>query len=263
MSSIADRRNKIIEIVSRKGFVKVKDLSKELDVTPVTIRKDLSFLEDQNYIYRAHGSAMPARTPVRDISIKNKKVINSHLKENIGKAAAKLVKENDSIIIASGSTMTIFAENLNPQEHINVVSPSVNISMILGEYDNVTIMQLGGILYGNSLSVRGEDAARSLNNIVCDKVFFGVDGFDIEYGFTCATIEEAELTQHMIKTSAKTIVLADSTKLGRRGFGRICPVEDIDILITDDGLPLEIKESFEDLGIQVILASSQVPDELH
>lgn len=254
MVSIAERRKVILEQVNREGYAKVSELARLLNVTPATIRKDLRILEDHKLLLRAHGSAMPPVTQVRDVSIHAKKPINYGLKQRIGAAACQLIDENDSIIIASGSTMTVFAESIRPAGHLNVVSPSINISMLFGENPNVTLMQLGGVIYGNSLSVRGEPAVSELRNLFCSKLFFGVDGFSLENGLTCSTIEEANFTQHMMHAVSRSIVLADSTKVGRLGFGRICALEDVDVLVTDSGIPDKIRQDIEAMGVEVIVA---------
>ena len=148
--------------------------------------------------------------------------------------------------------MYAFAEVIRPIEHLNVVTPSLRVSMLLSDEPNVSVLQLGGVLHGNSLSVRGEYAAQGFQNLICSKLFFGVDGIDPEFGITCATVEEATLTQKMMKSASQSIVLTDSSKIGRRGFGRICSIEDIDILITDSQLSPQIKATLEAAGVDVI-----------
>ena len=93
-----------------------------------------------------------------------------------------------------------------------------------------------------------------LDNLHCSKLFFGVDGVDSEFGVTCATLEEAELLARMIKVSTVSVVLADSSKIGRRGFGRICEIQDVDILITDSGISDEFRRAFEAADVRVIVA---------
>ena len=165
-----------------------------------------------------------------------------------------LIKSDDSIFLASGSTITVFAENLKPKGKLNVVSISVNISAHLGDIPGITIMQVGGVLYGNTLSVLGAEASKTIENLYCSKVFFGVDGIDPEYGLTCGTGEEASITQKMMNSSQTTIVLADSSKIGKRGFARICDIADVDVLISDSGMPMDIRRKIEDLGVTLIIA---------
>lgn len=240
--------------MAKDGFVKVASLAEILGVTQTTIRKDLNFLEKQGLLYRAYGSALPKTAQVMDINLSAKKLINYEAKQKIAEKAASLIKSDDSILIASGSTITLFAEALKPKGRLNVVSISVNISAHLGDIPGITVMQVGGILYGNTLSVLGAEASSTIENLFCSKVFIGIDGLDLDYGITCGTGEEASITQKMIQSAQTSIVLADSSKLGKRGFARICEVGDIDILITDSGMPMETRKRIENMGVNLIIA---------
>ena len=124
----------------------------------------------------------------------------------------------------------------------------------MNDRDNVKVLLLGGEMYKNSLSVRGSYTEAGLVNVSCSKLFIGCDGINLETGVTCATIEEARLTTAMMKASSKTVILADSSKFGRRGFGKIGNIEDFDIIITDSGIPDNIREKIEDLGVQILIA---------
>ena len=254
MSTVGERRKFILDNIVREGFVKVAELAESLGVTQTTIRKDLNYLEAQGVLQRAHGSAIPSSPQIMDINLSAKKLINYEEKLKIAEKAASLIKSDDSILVASGSTITMFAEALKPKGRLNVVSISVNISAHLGDIPGITVMQVGGILYGNTLSVLGAEASKTIENLFCSKVFFGVDGIDLDYGITCGTGEEASITQKMIQSAQTSIVLTDSSKIGKRGFARICEVGDIDILITDSGMPMEIRQRIENMGVKLIIA---------
>lgn len=254
MSTIEQRRKYILDQIVKDGFVKVSDLAESLGVTQTTIRKDLNYLEAQGVLQRAHGSAIPPSQQMMDLNLSAKKLINFEAKQKIAEKAASLIKSDDSILVASGSTISLFAEALKPKGRLNVVSISVNISAHLGDIPGITVMQVGGILYGNTLSVLGAEASKTIENLYCSKVFFGVDGIDLDYGLTCGTGEEASITQKMMQSSQTKIVLSDSSKVGQRGFARICEVGDIDILITDSGMPLETRQRIENMGVKLIIA---------
>ncbi len=254
MSTIGQRRKYILDHIVKDGFVKVSELAESLGVTQTTIRKDLNYLESQGVLQRAHGSAIPPTQQMMDLNLSAKKLINFEAKQKIAEKAASLIKSDDSILVASGSTISLFAEALKPKGRLNVVSISVNISAHLGDIPGITVMQVGGILYGNTLSVLGAEASKTIENLYCSKVFFGVDGIDLDYGLTCGTGEEASITQKMMQSSQTKIVLSDSSKVGQRGFARICEVGDIDILITDSGMPLETRQRIENMGVKLIIA---------
>lgn len=254
MSTINERRRYILDQIAKDGFVKVAELAKTLGVTQVTIRKDLNHLETYGALQRAHGSAIQPVQQNTDPGLNVQKLINFEQKQKIAEAAVSLIKSDDSIFLASGSTITVFAENLKPKGKLSVVSISVNISAHLGDIPGITVMQVGGVLYGNTLSVLGAEASKTIENLYCSKVFFGVDGIDPEYGLTCGTGEEASITQKMMNSSQTTIVLADSSKIGKRGFARICDIADVDVLISDSGMPMDIRRKIEDLGVTLIIA---------
>lgn len=253
MSSIEERRKFISETISKQGFVQVAILAKTFNVTQTTIRKDLNYLESKGLLRRAYGSALPVEEQVMDIALKNKVLLCYDKKQRIGRRAAEMIGENDSIMISSGSTLAIFAEHIQPKGRLNVVTSAVNISTKLGEVPGVTVLQIGGILYSNTLSATGNDAIQALRSVYCSKLFLGVDGIDINYGVSSGTVEEAELIVQMMKSSSRTIVLTDSTKFGRKGFGRICSVDKIHTLITDNGISDYMKTELEQMGVEVII----------
>ncbi len=256
MQSIAERHKYILTALNNNGFVRISDLAAELGVTMVTIRKDVKILEESGLLYKVHGSARLANPHVADLDVNIKENINREAKHRIGKRANDLVKDNDSIIVASGSTIYAFMEEMmsNPKRNLNIVTPFLRLGILLSGTEGVNIVQLGGSIHKKSLSVLGEKAACDLDDCICSKVFFGVDGIDLEHGVTTSTIEEAQLTRKMMKSSSQSIVLADSSKFGQRGFGRICPLEDIDVIITDSGISDTMRQIIEDAGVDLIIA---------
>src|SRR5690606_30572794 len=232
--SIAERHKYILNTLQKEGFVKVIDIAKKLGVTTVTIRKDFKALEEKGLLYRTHGSASPVNPHIADKNVREKEKIKIKEKELIGIAASRLIEEDDSIIINSGSTICAFAEQIEPKGQLRVVTSSIRATSILGEMEDVHVSQLGGTLRRSSMSVIGSYTLSFLKNITCSKVFLGVDGIDPDFGVTTSNIEEAELNRAMMDVSLKTIVLCDSSKFGRKGFGKICHVDKIDIVVTDE-----------------------------
>lgn len=254
MISIAERHKYILDSLNKNGFIKVIDIARELDVTPVTIRKDLKYLEEKRLLYRTHGSASPVNPLTSDLDVQQKEKIRKDEKTKIAVAASKLIETNDSIIIASGSTVHLLAENLTPVEHLTVVTASLKTALLLSSYDYVDVIQLGGMVRKSSFSVIGDYTSQFFDRITCSKLFLGVDGIDIEYGITNSNIEEALLNKKMIEASLRTIILADSSKFGRRGFGKICNLDRIDVIVTDSGISQAMVRSIEEAGIELIIA---------
>jgi len=252
--NVVERYQYIIHKLNELGVVSVNTLSEELKVSTVTIRKDLIVLESKGLLIRNHGGAssieafsIPQPRPLID-----KKKSNTEPKRRIGKAAVSFLEENDTIIIASGTTVIEFAYNINPQKNLTVLSSTVDVSKVLSNCPGVEVIQLGGILRKSSNSVIGSFAEKMLSELTFNKLFLGIDGIDIEYGITTTSFMEASLNQVMIKASQQVIVLADSTKFGRKSFGKICGVEDVDIIITDKMVDKDFKQALENIGIKVI-----------
>lgn len=253
MINIAERHKYILDKLAEKGYVNVVDLCKELDVSGVTIRKDLKLLEDKALLFRSHGGASVNNPYTNDKPVNEKEKLRSEEKNNIGLAAAALIAPNDAIIIASGTSVLALAKNIHPKGHLTVITGALNVALELIRIPDVEVIQLGGQLRTSSSSVTGPYAEKILEDFSCSKLFLGVDGIDLEFGLTTSNIMEAHLNQKMIATVQKIIVLADSTKFGKRGFGRICGLEDVDEVITDTGISQHLVKAMEDIGIKVTI----------
>lgn len=246
-----ERHKEILDRLKNNGQIKVLDLCKDFKVSPVTVRKDLKLLEDKRLLYRMHGGATLTDPYATDKHVNEKEKIHLSEKVKIGAAGAELVKANDSILIASGTTVLFLAKHLQPKENLTVITSALNVALELNKHLGVQVIMLGGVLRKRSTSVTGFYAEANLSDFSCSKFFLGVDGIDLDFGFTTTNVMEAHLNRKMIEVSQKTIVLADSTKFGKRGFGRICGFDDIDEIITDSGISDFTKKELENFGIKV------------
>lgn len=253
MINLAERHQFILSKLKKEGNLNVIELCKELKVSSVTIRKDLKVLEDKSLLFRTHGGATLTNPYIVDRPVNEKEKVQSTEKIEIATAAAALVNDNDSIIIASGTTMLYLAKSLPPRAGLTVVTSALNVALELLKYPTVEVMQLGGLLRKSSSSVTGTYAEQILADFFCSKLFLGVDGVDLDFGLTTTNAMEAQLNRQMIKVSQKTIVLCDSTKFGRRGFGKICGLDEIDHIITDSGVSDHVVKTLEGLGITVTI----------
>lgn len=248
------RHELIMEALIKHGSVLVSDLVTMLNVSAVTVRKDLTELEKSDKLYRSHGKAVLINPYINNRSVNEKEKLAADEKHAIGREAARLITRDDSIAIASGTTVHALARNIQPIHKLTVVSASLAVSNILSQHENVDIIQLGGMMRHSSLSVVGDYAARFLVQCSFSKLYLGADGIDVDYGITTTEIREAALNRIMMDASQKTIVLADSSKFGRRGFAKIADIDAIDIVITDAGISPKVANRLEDLGIELIIA---------
>src|SRR3546814_355502 len=186
-----------------------------------------------------------------DRPVNEKEKLQSAEKMRIGAAAAKLIQPNDSIVIASGTTVLALAKALQPRESLTVITSALNVELELLRHKDIEILQLGGLFRKRSSSVVWPYSEHILDDFFCSTFFLGVDGIDLEFGLTTTNSMEAHLNRQMIANSQKTVVLADSTKFGKRGFGKICSLEEIDQVITDAGISDHIARSLESMGVKV------------
>jgi DeoR family transcriptional regulator of aga operon len=253
MANLIDRHEHILGKLKRQGNVEVLDLCNDLKVSSVTIRKDLKNLEDKHLLYRTHGGATLKNPYAADRPVNEKEKLNSDEKTGIGSFAASLIEKNDCIIIGSGTTVLAFAKCIEPIGNLTVITAALNVASALIHHPEVEILQLGGMLRKSSSSVAGSYAENILDDFSASKLFLGVDGIDLEFGLTTTNVAEAQLNRKMMRTAQKTIVLADSSKFGRRGYGKICALEDVEQIITDSGISEHTVEMLKGMGIEVTI----------
>ena len=253
-----ERHALIMDMLIQQNSILVTDLSERLQVSSVTIRKDLTELERAKKLYRSHGRAILINPYInnRNVNVKEKLCIDE--KRIIGKVAASMITHDDSILIASGTTVHALARSIEADHKLTVITASLQVSELLSGQENIDIIQLGGMLRHRSLSVVGNYAESILSNFFCSKLFLGVDGIDLDFGITTTDMREANLNQVMMRTAQKTIVLADSSKFGRRGFSKIADMDEIDLIITDTNVQPTVAKRIEEMGIDLIIASEAV-----
>lgn len=250
---IEERRQHILSLLLRDGRVLVDELSAQLGLSKITIRKDLDYLQAKELLSRTHGGALPAQLgTVFDPTVQEKEVLHHEEKVRIAAAAAAMVSEGQCIILDSGSTTTEIARAILGFRHLTVITNALNIAAELARSDFEVIL-LGGTLRKNSLSVVGPLAEDVLQEMHADIVFLGVDGFDTTVGLTTPNILEARVNRAMVKAAAKVVAVCDSSKFNRRSLSLIVGTDKIDYLISDNRLRPEEVKAIQDAGIEVIV----------
>ena len=251
------RLNAILTSLQQSGSVSVEGLSKELDVSLVTIRRDLDALEGQGLLRRTHGGAVSIEPffyePFRnDRSFQAQVERFADEKRRIGRAAAALIKAGEIIALTPGTTTTEVIRGLPLNHHITVVTSTVNVAMELSKRKDLDIFVTGGHLRGEWFSLVGPTAAQSLSHLLISTLFVGADGIDAKHGASCFSPDEAQLNSTMVKHAQRKIAVVDHSKFGVVAGWRICPTSDLDILITDSGATDEMVEPFEKAQVQVM-----------
>lgn len=249
------RRKKILERIHETGEVLIADLSREFDVSEVTIRNDLEHLERKNQLIRARGGAIHSDNHVGiDQRLTEKNKLHAAEKAAIGKKAASLIGDGETIIIDSGSTTAEIVKHLGGLRQLNVITNALNIANMLTAYANINVIIPGGYLRQNSMSLVGPLAEKNLRSFYVDKLFLSTDGFDTMQGIYTPNIDEAHLNSIMISIAKEVILVTDSSKFKRKSLAFICTTDKLKTVVTDHMIPEDDKKTLEQAGVGVVIA---------
>ena len=247
-----ERRRLIYKMIAQKKRVVVNEISERFHTSAVTIRNDLKTLEKQGIILRVHGGAILNDTLLTDIALTEKERLHRVEKMHIAQKAKEMINEGDVIILDSGSTTTFIARHVKFMKNIVIITNAVNIASELAASE-VEVLVTGGILREKSFSLVGPIAEESIRTITADKFFLGVDGIDFEHGLTTPNLLEAKINRLMVKAASEVILVADSSKFGRKTLGVIAELNEIDRIITDSGITRKHLNRLRTMDLEVIL----------
>lgn len=253
LEELSARHQAILDILQLQGSVSVAALAERLDVSEVTIRKDLTLLEEQKLLYRSHGRAVMITPYLGNLPLHAGEGQAVLEKRAIGKAAASMVREHDSVLLTAGTTILYTAKELADLKNITVISASVSAASMLSQSKGIEVVQLGGQVREKSVSTVGSFTEQMLSFFSCDLLFMGADAIDLSFGVTTSSIVEASRDRKMMDAAKKTVLLVDSSKFGKKGFSKICDCSRIDQIITDDKIPQEYLDALQELGIEITI----------
>jgi DeoR family transcriptional regulator of aga operon len=260
MSSKTDKRAKeILRLLLSHGKTSVEELTRLFGTSSASVRRDLVRLEERGLVHRTHGGAMLAGQiyePFRfDSSFHVREGRFAAEKKRIAKTAAELVQDTETIGFTAGTTTTEVARELRLRTGLRIITNAVNIGLELNSNKGPDTTLTGGcIRWAGAFSLIGPTAVESLNAVVMDKVFIGVCGVDPERGATLIETEEAAVFRAMSRRAKQVVIVADSSKVGMTSPAVICPIGDIDILVTDDGISEDAVKAFARAGVRVLIA---------
>lgn len=251
------RLTAILSALQQSGSVSVEGLSNDLDVSLVTIRRDLDALEGQGLLRRTHGGAVSIE-PLFYEPFRNDRSFQAQVekfaeeKRRIGRAAAALIKDGEIIALTPGTTTTEVIRGIPLNHKITVVTSTVNVAMELSKRKDLEVFVTGGHLRGEWFSLVGPTAAQSLSHVLIHTLFVGADGVDAEHGVSCFSPDESQLNSVMVKHAQRRIAVVDHSKFGVVAGWKICRISELDILITDTGASDEMIEPFEKAQVKVM-----------
>lgn len=252
----SERRLQISNMVRERGAVQVAPLAERFGVSMQTIRKDLHFLAERGVAERSYGGAISAGAVnvIGEPAVEAKRSIHIDEKERIGRLAAGMVCPGESIVLDSGTTTLQIARHLRDDEEITVLTNDLDILSVLAAKERITVVMLGGTLRRRNRAFYGAQTVGALDDLHVDKLFLGVDGFDLDRGITTHFEPEAMLNRKMVHAARQVIAVTDCSKFGRVCLHRIINAGEIDDLVTDQHAPEAIQAAAERLGFRVHLA---------
>ncbi|HEY0315938.1 MAG TPA: DeoR/GlpR family DNA-binding transcription regulator [Sphingomonas sp.] len=249
------RRRRILEWLQKVGNARVRDLSDAFEVSEVTIRQDLERLELEGQIAREHGGAYLKSVTHQVQSLSLHHLVNMEAKRAIGRAAARSVRDGETIILDSGSTTTEVAANLTDRENLTVITNAINIALMLGALPSMTVHMPGGQFKAPTLSLTGEKSADYFEGIFAETLFLATAAISFEAGLTFPAIADIHVKRRMIQSASRVHLVADSSKIGRTSFSSLGPIEIVHTFITDSGIRDEDRHAFEKAGLTVLVAN--------
>lgn len=245
-----ERCLKIISMLNEVGSLDVSTLAKELNVSAVTIRKDLAALEAKGMLGRQHGYAVCVSP--EDLSYRL--TLNYEVKKRIARRAAEIVENGETIMIESGSTCAMLAAELaENKKDITIITNSAFIADHIRRFPAVRVVLLGGSYDPDSQVMTGPLVHICAGKFFVDKFFIGTDGFYPPQGFSNVSLARAEAVRAMAESAKRLIILTDSTKFNKRGVVTLLHAQEVGMVVTDD-IPEDCRISLEENGVEIVIA---------
>ncbi|MEN3203731.1 MAG: DeoR/GlpR family DNA-binding transcription regulator [Atribacterota bacterium] len=249
-----ERRLKILEALRVRQTLTVKELANMFTVSEDTVRQDLRALEKQGLLRRIYGGASRVKTSNVEIPVELREITNREVKEAIGREAAKIIEDGDSVIFDASTTALQVARNIDPAKRVTILTSSLDICVSLARQPNFNIIATGGTLHPLSFSFVGPQAENAVRNYYADKLFLGARAILVDEGYLADVFElEAHLKKVMVTSAQEVILVAESRKFQEVAFFKICEITKLSQIFTDDGLDATIVQKLEDLGVRVTL----------
>lgn len=228
-----ERRSRILTLLNEKGSILVSEMAENFNVTEETIRRDLKYLESKGVLVRTHGGAVLSDDSRIEAPLEIRTGINTAGKDAIGKRAAQMIEDNDTIFLDASTSALHVARHIKDKKGLTVITNAERIIMELSGADDITLICCGGKLRHKSLSYVGRHTENAIRNYYADKMFFSCKGFSPKRGLTDSSEEESEVRKAMMQCSEKIIFLCDHSKYDRTGFVQTASIDDIDFIIVD------------------------------
>ncbi|BBI32274.1 DeoR/GlpR family DNA-binding transcription regulator [Cohnella abietis] len=255
--SFEKRKKKILEYLSREGKVEVVILADEFNVSTETIRRDLERLDSEGKLKKIYGGAIKVRADSLELPFDQKTLINANEKAAIGKYAASMINNGDTVMLGNGTTTMEIIRNLATHKDVTIVTHSAPAMLLAMEIFPGRIIFIGGEVNKHQQTTSGPLSDMMLNQLRVNKTFISAGGVSLLDGITDYELSEATISRKMMDRADETIFLADSTKFGKATFANICSLDDVYTVISDSQCTDEWKQYMKDRDITILIADKE------
>ncbi len=249
-----ERQRQILSLLAQQGRLSVAEVVSRFAISEATARRDLGSLASQGKAQRVHGGVIAIREAPPELPILERTVEQAEEKARIGRAAAELIEDKETVFLGSGTTVLQVARNLRNRCNLTVITNSLAVLNLLAGNKNISMISLGGVLRDSELSFIGHITEQALAQIHADKVILGTRGIDLEQGLTNDYPQETLTDRAILKIGQKVVVVADYTKVNRVSIMLLAPLKSIHTLVTDAKADKKFLQMVEKQGIQVVVA---------
>jgi DeoR family fructose operon transcriptional repressor len=247
-----ERQEEIARLARQQGRVEVAALAEAFGITPETVRRDLTRLERRGVLRRTHGGALPVERLGFEPGVVERSKVRNAEKQRIGAAAATYLPAEGTVLIDAGTTTACLADALTPEVDLTFVTNALPIALQLMTRPRCTVLMVGGRVRGQTLAQVDSWALRALADVHVDVAFIATNGVSLEHGLTTPDLAEAEVKRTMMRSAARVVLLADSSKIGQRHFARFGDIEQVDVFVTDTDLDTRTAKDLTTLGTEVV-----------
>jgi len=248
-----ERQRELARLLGRTGRLSVAQICEQFSISEATARRDLEALSEQGLIQRVHGGAVLLRQAAPEEPILRRSYEQENEKERIGRAAATLIQDGETVFLGSGTTVLQVAQHLITR-NLSVITNSLPVINLISEKENITLIALGGMLRDSELSFIGHITEQALSEVRADKVIIGIRAISLEQGLTNDYLPETLTDRAILNAGRETIIVADHTKCGVMSTAFVAPITAMQTLVTDSMTDSDFIESLRAQGVEVIVA---------
>jgi DeoR/GlpR family transcriptional regulator of sugar metabolism len=249
-----ERQKQILSLLTQQGRLSVAEIVEQFSISEATARRDLETLASQGKALRVHGGVIAIEQAPPELPILERESEQSEEKVQIGRAAASLVRNNETIFLGSGTTVLEIARNVRDHKNLTVITNSLPVLNVLAGLKEITVISLGGMLRESELSFIGHITEQALSEVRVDKVFMGTRGVSLEHGLTNDYLQETLTDRAILKIGREVVIVADHTKVNRVSTALLAPLNSMHTFVTDSKVDKKFVQALKREGIQIVVA---------